>query len=321
MNAKRTVLFPLPSNGSALALASAGTVQQWDRPPPGWPEEIPSESIHVAFPTRPEDARRILETRNRGNWRKSMSNIYVVRFAREMEAGRWRTTTCQPIRFNPEGGLVDGQHRLAALATLAKPVMLEYQFGFDDDDVGALDQGRRRDGVQFLAAAGHERAKIAQSALNLLHLYEQGKLDHLVSPLVTLSPEELVQMAGERPQLIGFTKDLAPFKFLRSDAATVVARYLTHAADRTLAESFWERLKDQTYLTHGDPELTLINLFTRGTYAVLGRRKVLAPAALAMILKTWAARVAGREIKVLRYDPTNEGFPYLDPKPAGKKGR
>lgn len=66
----------------------------------------------------PKEAEQFLST-NEGN--RNISNAKAQEYSRYMREGSWRTTG-QGLTFSEDGNLLDGQHRLVAVALYGKPV-------------------------------------------------------------------------------------------------------------------------------------------------------------------------------------------------------
>ena len=103
----------------------------------------------------PEIAKKLLRRCNKQNRRVNMR--YVNTYKRDMEAGHWYSDI-DYIGFNKEGTLVNGQHRLKALA-IADVDNIELKFDFDVDQHISMDTGNIRkytDQVSISKKAGIE---------------------------------------------------------------------------------------------------------------------------------------------------------------------
>jgi hypothetical protein len=74
---------------------------------------------------------------------RPIDQITVSSMARDMVTGRWRLTH-QGIAFDPEGWLIDGQHRLTAIVKAEKVIRLSVTRGLPRDVFEMLDTGRAR---------------------------------------------------------------------------------------------------------------------------------------------------------------------------------
>ncbi len=80
---------------------------------------------------------------------RSIRPNHVDTLKAEINEGRWKVTH-QGIAFSDKGRLVDGQHRLRAIAAGTRPVTLAVFPDLKDDVFGALDRGQRRTVVDDL---------------------------------------------------------------------------------------------------------------------------------------------------------------------------
>lgn len=100
----------------------------------------------LTFAVEDVDAKRALsylETQV-GDTNRHVSDPRVKAFSEVMKRGQWRLNS-QPIAFDSEGHLVDGQHRLWAIVTAQTVIVrLAVAYGLDDDAVKTIDRGRVR---------------------------------------------------------------------------------------------------------------------------------------------------------------------------------
>jgi hypothetical protein len=121
---------------------------------------ITSEFVLV----NPGMAKRMLGEEVTANFRR-FRQMRVDRLARDMVAGKW-VDDGSPLRFNSKGQLVDGQHRLRALAQAGVTIRFLTVHGCDEDS--AIDTDvfcRTLD--QHLEAEGEELAPQMASLLRL----------------------------------------------------------------------------------------------------------------------------------------------------------
>lgn len=173
-------------------------------------------------------------TRNR-----KMRTTTVQRYRSDMEGGRW-TFAADPIRFDADGSLIDGQHRLAALAEtegITLPMLVVR--GLPEDAQSVMDQGTRRTPGDQLALKGVKDANAVAAAVKQYLIWREGLLfrDNKVVQATITTPriEEWVD-ANPVPlanfqQIIGLTKQndappsiagAAAIRFMELDAASAV---------------------------------------------------------------------------------------------------
>lgn len=85
----------------------------------------------------PTDAKNILENHNKLNRNRNKSHVEAL--LKNMQNGTWRFNG-DTIRFDKDGNLIDGQHRLAALAEYGKSLPMIIIKGFDNDTIKTIDQ-------------------------------------------------------------------------------------------------------------------------------------------------------------------------------------
>lgn len=129
------------------------------------------ELVHVT----PALAREWL-TRNHRN--RSVSELTVARYLNDMTAGRWQYAA-DPIRFDADGNLLDGQHRLTALAAVADPELALPMLvvrGLPADTQLIMDQGKRRTPGDQLSLLGVRDSNVVAAGIRLLIAHETGAL-------------------------------------------------------------------------------------------------------------------------------------------------
>ncbi len=101
----------------------------------------------------PEMAKEMLDRNMKSNRR--INHEAVRRYARIMKAGGWNLTH-QGIAFDMKGQLVDGQHRLEAIALANVPIrmMVTYDLEHTDGESLTIDMGRKRTTLNIMQISG-----------------------------------------------------------------------------------------------------------------------------------------------------------------------
>lgn len=110
----------------------------------------------------PEKAKAYLAL-NKANYRK-MSSSLVAKYASDMTAGRWKVNG-EPIQFNCDGFLVNGQHRLAAIVKANVNIMILVVRGIESD---VFDIGKNRSFVQIARANGRFASTSTGGAVDII---------------------------------------------------------------------------------------------------------------------------------------------------------
>lgn len=125
----------------------------------------------------PADAEKLLEL-NVHNRKKR--NVSQGQYAADMLHGRWKFAA-DTVKFGQNGNLLDGQHRLLALASLAEEVPdLRIKFllvtGVENDAQMVMDQGSRRTAGDNLGLKGVPHPNEIVAAARIYILWTSGRL-------------------------------------------------------------------------------------------------------------------------------------------------
>lgn len=265
---------------------------------------------HAIVYVNAETAKRWLK-RNVKN--RNLNQTYVERYRADMAAGRW-SMTGDPIRFAIDGTLIDGQHRLAALAELddvTLPMLVIRNLA--NEAQGAMDQGQRRTPGQQLQLAGVKDSNAVAAAVKRFIVWDEGLLfrDNKVVTATVTTPriEEWVhanRAEVERfSQLVSLTKQNDAPPSVAGAAALAFARI-----DFPAAVQFFTLLARGAG-TEGHPIVTLDKRLQRNRREGL---KMPDRDYLALFILAWNAWRAGREMKKFQRPRggrwSEENFPH-----------
>lgn len=215
----------------------------------------------------PELARRWLHVNCPTN--RKVSGRTVEAYAREMKAGRW-TLTHQAIAFNMAGELIDGQHRLEAVALSETTIRAYVSTGLPLEYNAPIDQGYGRKVDQIL-----QKSSRWVSVVRNMYPLEVGDLGAGASSKLQLGMiEEIHTRHPQIDQVIG--------KSLRGDR--MPAHFLSAAAfafplDPQRVLSFVEQVCTGEMLERGEPAYTLRRFFLRTDKYWTGKEKLIAACA------------------------------------------
>lgn len=125
----------------------------------------------------PADALALLEL-NTNN--RSLRSHISVQYAEDMISGRWRYAA-EPLKFDTEGILLDGQHRLMGLASLTEShpdTVIKFLIvtGLDGYAQTVMDQGSRRTAGDNLGIAGIKNGHYIAASARIFILWTQNRL-------------------------------------------------------------------------------------------------------------------------------------------------
>ena len=136
----------------------------------------------------PAQAQVWLENNNTKNRNLTAANVQKLR--RDMTEGRF-VFTGDPIRFDKDGNLVDGQHRLNSIAKTGIAQYLLVIEGLDMDAIDRIDQGKVRTAEDILTITGRHLTN-ASTCISIANLLVYG------DPVLT-------SMMGDRARLADYT--------------------------------------------------------------------------------------------------------------------
>lgn len=123
----------------------------------------------------PELAEKILSSSQDKVKNRNVTDGHVEWLASQMKAGKWRTNG-EPIILDEEGHLLDGQHRLWAIATSGVEIETVVTRGVDRNTFATIDTGAARTGANVFQMSGEVNCHVLAAALGWLYRFENGKM-------------------------------------------------------------------------------------------------------------------------------------------------
>lgn len=230
---------------------------------------------------------------------RNLRHAKVAQYARDMTSGNWKITG-EPIKFDWNGRLIDGQHRLHAVVESDVSVPLAIVRGLEPDAQTALDAGAKRSGADALRFKGHTaHASDLASIARIATAYESGELRSVYSSITTpLTATEILDWVAAHPE-VEEAVNLAR-RVYRSIGGTPSAMGFSvfRLAEVDAEQAFEFFTSTAEYRTNGatDPRSTLIRTFAR----LKEQRVALTPALqVSLIFRAWNAWRGGKEITTL----------------------
>lgn len=225
----------------------------------------------------PEDANRLLD-RNTHN--RPLNQGDILKWATEMEAGNWQVNG-EAIKIATDGSILDGQHRLHALALQSDGTVIGFLMvrGLEPETQESMDQGRRRSASDQLNLAGVDSSGLLASALRFYLRHELGLLfrDRKIQDAEVTTPV-IIHWAQSHPEEVDILRHATSFKKIKARNAVVATAYLliTKHHDPEVADEFMARMQDGAGLELGSPILAMRNRLDalRGTDTARGTRSV-----------------------------------------------
>lgn len=244
---------------------------------------------------------------------------WVNYLARQMKSGHWRDNG-EPLIFDKEGQLLDGQHRLAAVVKSGQTFVFDVRKNISTDAFTTIDQGRCRSGGQVFAMMGEKNSTTLASIARMVHNWETSGF-----PLAgrRISPDELLQTLKRYGDA------------LRQAAATAIALrktripvttsmsgfcyFLFSQISKKKADEFFGVLMDGTapYKNHAAVTLSR-RLFSESVAHT--RKRLPKRAALGLFFRAWNYHHEGKPVTKLAIKMSDDGqFKIPALRGAGRK--
>lgn len=194
-------------------------------------------TMHLMTVT-PEMALNWLEHANTCN--RQLSEKYAQRLARDIKAGQW-VLTHEGIAFDPNGVLLDGQHRLWAIALANMPVQMHVWFNITRETLMVMNNGRVR-GLADNLRLGGGLGEVTKTSLSTLRAMLGGGCDD-----TPLTPSEAKILMLRHADAIAFAVQHIPklsrIKGLSTGETRAVLARAFYSADHGSLLEFCEILR------------------------------------------------------------------------------
>lgn len=190
--------------------------------------------------------------KNRSN--RKINQQIVQRYARTMESGGWLLNG-ETIKFDREGFMFDGQHRLSACVLTGKPFEAFVAEGLDREAFDTVDTGKGRTSADALYASGNtSNAPLVASIANLAIKMETNslRLNRYIEPHRVRE-----WVAEHSPSVIEAAERVRKMNFLGFSPVLGLVYMIASEKDAAKADVFFNQLETGENLAKGDPSLTL----------------------------------------------------------------
>jgi hypothetical protein len=259
--------------------------------------DIATAKLHVpdklnvrAVMVTPEMAEALLADRGPN---RHVSASVINKYARDMEAGRWRLNG-QTIKIAKDGRLLDGQHRLEAAKKAKRPFPAIVVEGLAEETFSSLDIGRRRAMNEVLRERGENHTITLASALRWLWMIQNG-----VVLAANSSPTngELLELFEKHPDIRSSLKHVAAIREIMGSGIASALHCTFAQRDPMRADEFFARLIDGVQLAEHSPVRHLRErlIRTRSSHRV----RLAEAERVAISIKAWNAFREDRSVQLL----------------------
>ena len=244
-----------------------------------------------------------------GNFRP-LNQRRVVRIAETVSACGWRHDG-NSIKLNLRGEVVDGQHRLAAIARLGLTVQSWIITGVSDYDTHTEGTDMPKTFAQYLKKRGERRYKDLAAAARHVWLWERGFIQRHGTQY-TANTAELIMTLERHPGLRDSVVKSESTRLFCTIAHVAALHYIAASHGlRSEADRFVELLATGAGLTENDP---IYRLRDRMASAKARGEHMTTTERLALLIVVWNYWLQGREVQRLRWvgvGPSAQPFPTL----------
>lgn len=276
--------------------------------------EFSSEIINVS----PSMAARWLDDSTFDNRRVEDRN--VAKIASDIRKGNW-IFDGNPIRFDKDNNVIDGQHRLKAIIRANKSVKSTIIRGLDIKAKDTIDTGKPRSVSDVLHFNGHVNNAMLASVCRLAIGYDECRGNMMewakAHSRIRYSTQEILHKVQIDKETVHAVSAILPLKFVRKFLGGSTAAFCYYVLRRSLKENkhlvdaFFLAFEKGENLNTGDIILLLRNTlsirdmrdyYTKGGNLMMAYR-------LALVIKAWNAWKNKTNLVQLKFDDDKEKFP------------
>lgn len=236
---------------------------------------------------------------------RPLSQRTLEDYARAMKGNEWKING-ESLKFDREGHLVDGQHRLYACVEADASFVTDIRTGLDVEAMVTVDTGKRRTVSDVLAIKGERYTLQLAAACVWIHKLDSGMSS--VKSKEKLSVIEVEKILEKHPSIRDSVRRMVMTRlFYASESMFAAIHCLTKEKHGHAADSFFDQLYEGVDLSATSPVYILREKLMRNRNAKL---KLPLPELAAYIIKGWNNFLTGKSVSVLRMN-ADEPFPEI----------
>jgi len=252
---------------------------------------------------------------------RTLTKSRVNKLAHAIIAGQWKITH-QPIAIDPQGNLLDGQHRLSAIVEAGQAVKIHIAWDADPETFGVIDVGGSRTTGNILQIAGYTNVSFLGACARLLLAYDAvaGTTQSLGSASRLLTQQDILDFLEQTEEghylssaiiRAGGTAAALGHYGLTTGLGVFIDLIEVRSGWPDTAQEFLSRLHDGAELPAGSPILALRRYFIGGGVQVTSHSRK-AEMTLALLLKCWNDYVNKKERSIAVFKLGIEPMPRLE---------
>lgn len=254
---------------------------------------------------------------------RSVRQRNVAKILHAIESGEWKTTH-QPIALDPTGFVLDGRHRLTAIAAQRKHVTSLVAYDADPESFGVIDTGAARSPGDSLRIAGYTDVNVLAAVTRQVLAYPEviDTTSTLGSAMVGMTTADLlIKLANDetgpaiqnslRPGYV-ISSQIGRYGMRTSASVLIALINLYSQQGPDTQEEFVNRLADGTNLSASSPILAFRKwlIADKGYKAINGTYRP--TTFLANGIRSWNDYANNRNRQAVRYRPGVDHMPEVD---------
>lgn len=254
----------------------------------------------------PKKAEQYL-TQNTKN--RSLRLTRVKAYALQMQRGQWKLIG-DPIRFDKDGNLVDGQHRLQAVIMSGKTIKFVVIRNLPEDAFIVMDAGLNRTPGDGLSLIGVGATSHKAAAIRILWVIDAGGDPRKTDDKNAVTRQDVYDYYVQNSPIIEDSTMLGSqmYTHVRGNrSAWITLAVMTGRIDMNLRNKFLEGMRTGANLPPGDPRLALRNwLGNKQNWRVNS-----AGDHLALYVRAWNDWMTGNKRQTMRLVASDDPFPAI----------
>ena len=266
-------------------------------------------ATEVITPTMAESM--LAKSESTGFRNRTLNMRHVESLANLIKDGHWRLNG-QTVSLSHDGAIVDGQHRLKAIALAGVPVPVLVVYGVDSSTFGTIDKGRVRTNSDTLAVAGYVNTNRLAAASAVLYYYAKtGTITRSVNasrgegvgPVI----QDFVELHPGLEYSVSESSRLMKVEGMKPPSFIAAIHYIFGLVNPEKRDRFFHDV-EHNQCTTGSGAAALVKSL-RST-AVLEKMRLYMDYRAAIWIKGWNAEIEGRNIHTLVFN-SQERFPKI----------
>ena len=251
-----------------------------------------------------QDAKNILQGNDKN---RHLNKNLINKYLRLMNMGRW-VLNGETIKIGKKGDsfiLLDGQHRLNAIAKADKPVRVSLALGLSPNNFKTIDTGRSRSAGDILKMAGYKNVHILSAAVRWLLTYEKDEKLHWTSELC---PEDILDGLKRWPRMTDLTANAERLRAVVQPSIGIFLMYVTKHIDQDLSFDFFNKVEHGKDIEKKSSiaEFRMIMMKFRSQQVLLDKRY-----SVAYLINTWNAYYTDVRVSSIRWR-AGQSFPDIE---------